>query len=65
MDIEKKERIVHYIVEFSIAITGIAIFIFLFWIKNFELSFTLISGWALLFNLALFFFWLWKSNYKN
>ena len=65
MDSEKKEKIIHYITEFSIAFIGITIFVLLFWFKNFELSFNLISISVLLFNITLIFFRLWKSNYKS
>ena len=64
MDFEKKEKIVHYITEFSVLFIGITIFV-LFWFKNFELSFNLISISVLLFNITFIFFWLCKSNYKS
>lgn len=65
MDTEKKQKIIHYITELSIGLIGIIIFILLFWFKNFELSFNLITIWVLFFNIALLFFWLWTNNYKN
>ena len=65
MDTKKKQKIIHYITELSIGLIGIIIFISLFWFKNFELSFNLITTWVLFFNIALLFFWLWTNNYKN
>jgi len=64
MDTEKKKSIIHYLTEFVIATIGIIIFLILIWFKEFNVSYTLTSTWVFLFNTLLFFYWLWKSNYK-
>ena len=65
MDKEKKSIIIHYIKEFLILFTGIAILIFLLWYHSFNFSVKLFSLWIFIFNAVLFSFWLWISKSKS
>ncbi|MBJ12769.1 MAG: hypothetical protein CMG62_06795 [Candidatus Marinimicrobia bacterium] len=65
MDQEKKSIIMHYIKEFLVAFTGVAILAVLLWYHKFNFSIKLLSLWMFIFNAVLFSFWLWKSKNKT
>ena len=65
MDQNQKLLWAHYIKEFILGLTGIAILTALFWYNNFEITIRLLSIWVFIYNGILMAFWIWQSNSKS